>query len=186
MPVDCPCWVVYPVKISAKNIEISRHGDENTVKVEVGQCISKVRPTHSCHHFSAKKKNLLCFWSFLVALTMGYKIIYFPNSENIGHLRNTQAHYSCVIIFLLFWLVFRRFRSEDYDLSQNQYHIWNQHQKLSRLMYVSNVFVNCFSPKNSPLRTALVGHAMTHVQYFEYKWPRIVQKGYILLPKDSP
>ncbi len=99
MSVDCLCWVVYPVKISARNIETSKHGDENTVKVEVGQCISKVRRTNSFHHFSAKKKNLLYFWSFVVALTMSYKIIHFPNSENIGHLRNTQAHYSWVIIF---------------------------------------------------------------------------------------
>jgi len=99
MSVDCPYWVVYPVKISTRNIETSKQGDENTVKIEVGQCISKARRTHSFHHFSAKKKNLLCFWSFLVALTMGYKIIHFPNSENIGHLRNTQAHYSWVIIF---------------------------------------------------------------------------------------
>jgi len=102
MSVDCLWWVVYPVKISARNIETSKHGDENTVKVEVGQCISKVRRTNSFHHFAAKKKNLLYFWSFVVALTMSYKIIHFPNSENIGHLRNTQAHYSWVIIFCFF------------------------------------------------------------------------------------
>jgi hypothetical protein len=99
MPVDCPFWFVYSVKISARNIETSRHGDENTVKVEVGQCISY---HWLFSYFSAKKKDLLCFWAFLVVLTVGYKIIHLPNSENISHLRNTQAYFSWVIIFCFF------------------------------------------------------------------------------------
>jgi hypothetical protein len=54
MPVDCPCSVVYPVKISARKIENSIHAEEKTVEVEVGQCVSKVRPAHSFHHFLSK------------------------------------------------------------------------------------------------------------------------------------
>ncbi len=135
-------------------------------------------------YFSAKKKDLLCFWSFLVALTMGYKIIHFPNSENIGHLRNTQAHYSWVIIFCFFGCY-----SADFDqkttICVKTNDILESPSKTESTNVCFKRFRELFSPKNSPLRTPLVGHGMTHLQYFDYKWSRIVQKRYILLPKDS-
>jgi hypothetical protein len=136
-------------------------------------------------YFSAKKKDLLYFWSFLVALTVGYKIIHLPNSENIGHLRNTQAHFSGVIIFCFLTgisqISIRRLRSVSKLITYLE-----SASKTESIYVTFKRFFELYFAKNFAPRIALVRHAMTHLQYFEYKWPRIFRKGYVLLPKDSP
>jgi hypothetical protein len=96
---------------------------------------------HRClpRHFSLVKMKSTIFLVELrsIALSKSWKSVYFPNYKNTGHLRNVPAlflrHH-----FLLFDWYLRGSSEKNWDLSQNEYHNRNQHQKPSRSICVLN------------------------------------------------
>ncbi len=118
--------------------------------------------------FLSKEKRPIVLLIFSCSLTVGYKIINLPNSENIGHLRNTQAHFSWVIIFCFLTgisqISIRRLRSVSKLITYLE-----SASKTESINVSFKHFLELFFAKKFALPTALVRHAMTHLQYFEYK-----------------